>query len=410
MSERLLFVVNCPAFFVSHRLPIARAAQGDGFDVHVASALGDAVGVIKSHGIQHHPLRLSRSGMNALQEARTFLDITRLLRRLRPDIVHLVTLKPVLYGGIAARIAGVPAVVAAISGLGHVFTAGDLRTRIVRSLVTLAYHLALSRKNVRVIFQNPSDRDLLVQTGAVTHDRIVMMKGSGVDLHEYRHVREPDGLPVVTFAARLLKPKGVCEFVAAAECLRASGVEARFLLVGDPDGGNIASVPESQIERWRSEGVVEVLGHRSDIADIFATSNLVVLPSYYGEGLPKVLIEAAACGRAVVTTDMPGCRDAVEAGETGILVPPRDVPALARAIGELLVDRSFRQRLGAAARTLAEREYGLERVVAKHLDVYRRLISGRRAVSGNRDSGRARSSPPLFPTLSYLDVSEARRT
>lgn len=410
MPERLLFVINCPAFFVSHRLPVARAAQEDGFEVHVASALGDAVGIIESKGIHHHPLRLSRSGINPVREARAFLDITRLMRRLRPDLVHLVTLKPVLYGGIAARIVGVPAVVAAISGLGHVFAASDLRTRIIRSLVTVAYGVALRRKNVKVIFQNPSDRDLLARTGAVTQDQIVMVRGSGVDLREYRPVREPDGVPVVTFAARLLKQKGAYEFVAAAERLRASGVEARFLLVGHPDPDNVASVTESQVATWRAEGLVEVLGYRRDIAGIFAASNLVVLPSYYGEGLPKVLIEAAACGRAVVTTDMPGCRDAVEPGETGVLVPPRDSPALARAIGELLADPESRQRMGASGRTLAEREYAIERIVAQHLDVYHSLLGGRRGIPGDRGIRPFRSLPPLFPTPSYMDVSEARAT
>lgn len=376
MPRRLLFIVNDAGFFVSHRLPIALAARDDGFEVHVATAPADAVKFIELQGIWHHPLRLSRSGVNPLAEMRAFFDIARLMRRLRPDVVHLVTPKPVIYGGIAARFIAVPAVVVAISGLGHVFSANDLRTRFIRSLVILAYRVALGRRGLKVLFQNPSDRDLLARSGAVTPEQVVMIKGSGVDLRLYAEVPEPDGVPVVTFAARLLKAKGVYEFVEAAERLKASGVCARFLLVGDADPGNVASVSPDEVMRWREERIVEVLAHRSDIAAIFAASNLVVLPSYYAEGLPKVLAEAAACGRAVVTTDMPGCRDAIVPSVTGVLVPPHDASALAEAIRSLLSDRELRHRLGSAGRKLAEREYAIEHIVAKHLEVYRDLILG----------------------------------
>ena len=370
MSKRLLFLVNDAGFLVSHRLPLALGARDHGFDVHVATAPGSAVAIIESHGIPHHSLPLTRSGRNPWLEVRGFLGIVRLIRHLRPDIVHLVTVKPVLYGGIAARLLRVPAVVVAISGLGHVFVADDLPTRLLRRLVTAAYRLALRRPRLKVIFQNTSDRDVLMRLGAVAQGATVMVRGSGVDLREYRWTPEPQGIPVVTFAARLLRPKGVYEFVAAAELLRAMGVAARFQLVGDADPGNTSSVTAEELARWRSDGVVEVLGYRTDIASIFSASNLVVLPSYYGEGLPKVLVEAAACGRAVVTTDRPGCRDAVDPGRTAVLIPPRDVPALTRAIAELLADPARRQEMGAAGRALAEREYGIERIVARHLDIY----------------------------------------
>jgi len=375
MRKRLLFVVNHAGFFVSHRLPIAVAAIGAGFEVHVASAAGAAVAVMQARGITHHELNLSRNGINPLHELLAFLEIRRLMRRLRPDIVHLVTSKPVLYGGIAARLIGVPAVVAAISGLGHVFTANDLPTRLVRLLVSAGYRIALKQANLKVIFQNPSDRDLLVRSGAVAPASAVLIKGSGVDLQEYRATPEPQEPLVVTYAARLLKTKGVCEFVEAAKQLRLRQVRARFLLVGDVDPDNSASVTCGDIERWKADGWVEVLGLRREIAAIFAASHLVVFPSYYGEGLPKVLVEAAACGRAVITTDIPGCRDAMVQEETGLLVPAHDVAALARAIEALLSDRGRRQRMGAAGRALAEREYAIERIVGRHLQIYRSLLS-----------------------------------
>lgn len=377
-STRLLFLVNDAHFFVSHRLPVAQAALAQGFEVHAATAGGDAVKTIEAHCIRHHSLRLSRNGLNPLQEIRAFAEIYRLMRRLRPHIVHLVTIKPVLYGGIAARLVGVPAVVAAISGLGHIYSVHHLRTRIMRVFVTAAYRIALRHRHLQVIFQNGSDRDVLMRSGAVASNKVVTIRGSGADLRDYCSSPEPSGLPVVTFAARFLKAKGVCEFVDAARRLRAGGMQARFLLVGDVDRGNSDSVSESEVAQWRAEGAVEVLGFRSNIAEIFAASNLIVLPSYYGEGLPKVLIEAAACGRAVITTDMPGCRDAIEPGITGLLIAPRDVDALARAVTELLADHERRRRMGLAGRALAEREYAIEGITTKHLQIYRKLIAGLR--------------------------------
>lgn len=380
--KRLLMIVNDAGFFLSHRLPVALAARDAGFDVHVATAPGAGAAIIRAHGLEHHPLRLSRSGTNPLGELFAFVQIVRLLQRLRPDLAHLVTVKPVLYGGIAARLTGVPAVVAAISGLGQVFADRSLRARAVRRLVTLAYRVALRRDGLRVIFQNTSDRDALSALAGLTRDQAIMVPGSGVDLRAYHRVPEPEGVPVVTFAARLLRLKGVYEFVAAAQELNASGIRARFQLVGDADPDNPSSVGAEEIARWRAGGAVEVLGYRDDMASIFAASNLVVLPSYYGEGLPKVLVEAAACGRAIVTTDMPGCRDAVEPGETALLVPPRDGAALARAIRVLLTDPARRHSMGMAARALAEREFGIERIIARHLEVYLGLVGGDAVTSG----------------------------
>lgn len=372
--RRLLLIVNDAGFFVSHRLPVALAARDAGFEVHVATAAGEPTAVIRSHGIAHHPLRLSRGGTNPLREIAGFMEIVRLLRRLQPDLTHLVTVKPVLYGGLAARLTGVPGVVAAISGLGHVFAVNNPRTRALRRLIIVAYRVALNREGLKVIFQNDDDRNALIRLAVVPPEKTIIVRGSGVDLSAYRPVPEPTGTPVVTFASRLLISKGVYEFVAAAESLRARGVQARFQLVGGVDTHNAGSVSAAEVERWRSGGTVDVAGHRHDMAEVFAASNLVVLPSYYGEGLPKVLAEAAACGRAIVTTNMPGCRDAVEPGVTALLVPPRDVTALAEAIHTLVNDPARRRAMGAAARALAEQEFDIEQIVAQHLEVYRSLL------------------------------------
>lgn len=369
-ARRLLFVVNNPAFFMSHRVPVALAAQRAGYDVHVATMDGPAVADIEALGMTHHAIPMTRSGKHPLQELGTLLALLRLFRRLRPQVVHLVTIKPVLYGGIAARLARVPGMVAAISGLGFVFLSNSLKMRLVRAVVARLYRLALGHRNSRVIFQNGADRDLLKSLGAVRDEQVVLIRGGGVDLDLCRALPEPPAPPVVvTMVARLLRDKGVQEFVQAARLLRERGVPVTMRLVGGVDAGNPASATPAEVEAWQREGCVQALGERADVPQQYADSHIAVLPSYR-EGLPKSLIEAAACGRAVVTTDVPGCRDAIDPGKTGLLVPVRDPQALADAIARLAGDATQRQAMGAAGRALAEREFNIERVARIHVDLY----------------------------------------
>ena len=373
-NKIFLFIINDPAFFLSHRLPLAVAAQKEGFNVHVATMDGAAVKKILQIGLVHHKLPLSRSGKNPLAEISSFFAILRLLRELKPELIHLVTIKPVLYGGIAARLVNVPSVVSAISGLGFLFVKrAGLRRRLLYYIVLFLYRLAMGHLNQRVIFQNSSDMNALVKAGGVQINKTNLIRGSGVDLRDYPVTPEPEGNPVVVMASRLLKDKGVHEFVEAARILKSQGIKARFQLIGDPDPGNPESVTAKSVQTWREEGIVECLGFRSDIPRLFSKAHVVTLPSYYGEGLPKVLIEAAACGRAVITTDMPGCRDAIESDRTGILVPTRDVDALAKAMELLIKDVALRQKMGIAGRALAESEFGIEKVVEVHLAIYRKL-------------------------------------
>ena len=325
---------------------------------------------IREEGLSHHALPLTRSGKNPLIEIRAFWAIYRLFRKIKPDVVHLVTVKPVLYGGIAARLARIPGTVAAISGLGYLFVAQGFAAGIRRALVEMMYGFALRSEKSRVIFQNPCDRDLFVEHGIINAGQAVMIRGSGADLEAFSASTEPEGVPVVVMAARLLVDKGVREFVEAARLLHSRGVVARFVLAGAPDPGNPSSVTEDELKKWSDEEFVELAGHRSDIASLFSASHIVVLPSYYREGLPKVLVEASACGRAVVTTNMPGCRDAIEPERSGLLVPAKNASALADAIQRLIEDKALRLRMGKAGRRLAEREFSIEQVVDKHLEIY----------------------------------------
>lgn len=376
-QRRLLFVINNPLFFLSHRLPIAQKARSFGYDVQVATMQNPlAVRDIVELGFVHHVLPLSTSGSNPLRELHSLFAMYKLFRAVQPDIVHLVTIKPVLYGGIAARLAKVPSVVAAISGLGFVFVARGFKATFIRAVVSVLYRLALHRRGLRVIFQNPDDRAVLLRLGAIDPDQAVLIRGSGVDLISNAYSMEKGGTPVVVMASRLLYDKGIREYVEAARIVKKRGLHARFLLAGAPDEGNPATVSPAELDSWKAEGAVECLGHQKDIARLFSNANLIVLPSSYGEGLPKVLIEAAACGRAVVTTDAPGCRDAIVNGETGLLVPTKNAHALAEAIIRLISNPEERQQMGVAGRKLAEQEFAIERIVEAHLDVYAKMATG----------------------------------
>lgn len=377
MSRRLLVVCNDLNFFLLHRLPETTGALRAGYEVHVATPPGSRVAEVEAHGFVHHALTLSRSGRNPLRELASFIGFCRLFRQVRPDLLYLMTIKPILYGGIAARLTGVNAVVAAVFGLGYVFTDEKLTTRLLRKAVSFVYGLALGKRNLRTIFQNPTDRDVLVGLGAVAAEKTVVIRGSGVDLQKFEVRPEPAGPVIVLMAARLLRDKGVAEFVEAARQLKTQGVNARFLLAGSPDEGNPSSFVQADLEKWRQEGNVELLGYRSDMPVLLSEAHIVVLPSYR-EGLPRVLEEAAACGRAIVTTDVPGCRDAIVPGETGLLVPVRDAAKLAEAIRVLVEDAPLRHKMGESGRKLAERCYAVEMIVNVHLSLYQELLGSSR--------------------------------
>ena len=373
IKKKLLFVVNVDWFFMSHRLPIAIEAMRQGYEVHVATGITDRQDALATLGLLVHQLPLERSGVSLLGEFRTLRRIAAVMRSVRPDVVHLVTIKPVVLGGIAARVVGVPAVASAVSGLGFVFTARGIGAKVLKAVVVALYRAALGHPNMKIIFQNQDDRRVLRALTGLKDSQTTIVRGSGVDLDRFSERPFPEEPPVVLFAARMLRDKGVAEFVGAARLLRERGVNALFRVAGAPDPGNRASVSEAEMCEWKASGSVDFLGHQADMARVLAAAHVVVLPSYR-EGLPKVLVEAAACGRPAVTTDVPGCRDAIIPGVTGLLVPARDAVALADAIGQLVGDTGMRIRMGRAARQMAEREYGIEHIVEQHLSLYHELL------------------------------------
>lgn len=370
---KILYIVNEPWFFLSHRLPIALAAKEQGYTVHVATKAGKTANEITDMGFIHHNIPLSRSGSSVLSEMTSLLAIWQLLTQIKPDVLHLVTIKPVLYGGIASRFVPVKKVVAAVSGLGTLFLATGAKAELKRKVGTELYRFALRSKKTTVIFQNPDDKQMFIDIKAVKPEQTVLIRGSGIDLSAFSFFPEKlTGRPVVTFAARLLYDKGLTEYIEAIKLLNSRGIAASYRIVGDLDSGNLTSANKKDIERWKSIPNLSIMGYQKDIAAVFRHSNLVVLPSYR-EGLPKVLIEAAACGRAVVTTDVPGCRDAIEANETGLLVPVKSAHELANAIEKLVTDVALRVKMGTAGRQLAEGAFSIEHVVDQHLSIYKQV-------------------------------------
>jgi glycosyltransferase involved in cell wall biosynthesis len=370
----LLFIVNAAWFFASHRLPLARAAIAAGFRVHLASDFEHVseVAEIQGAGIHFHRVRLVRSGLNPIGEIRTLLELRRVVRLVGADLVHNVTAKPVIYGSHAARARGSTGVINAISGFGYAYSSTDFRRRVLRTALDAAYARAFGPANVRVIVQNDDDRREVERICPAAAARIRVIRGSGVDLREFSFSAEPDGTVTVILPARLLREKGVCEFAAAAAELHAEGRSVRFVLAGRLDPGNRGALSAAQVSTLCAPGNVEWIGDCKDMPRLLSRSHVVCLPSYR-EGMPKVLLEACASGRPIVTTNTPGCRDVVPAGLNGILVPPRDARALAAALRQLIGDKNLRCRMGRESRLLAERQFGVEGVIGAHLDIYRDL-------------------------------------
>ena len=368
-----MFVVNVDWFFLSHRLPLAQASREAGADVFVTGADTGFSRQFEDAGLSFIALPIGRTGVKIAAEARTILHLARLYRRIRPDIVHHVTIKPILYGSLAARLTPGTAVVNAVSGLGSAF--GDsTQRRGVRFAVDFLYRLALSNRRSRTIFQNVNDRDHFLSNGWIREENTVLIRGSGVDTEAFQPTPEPTGVPVVLFASRLLREKGVEDFVTVARMFSEAQISARFVIVGRVDPDNPSAVARGEVDAWVNEGIIEWWGNRDDMPAVYAQANLVVLPTYYKEGVPKALIEAAACGRAIVTTDIPGCRDIVRDNYNGLLVKPRDPEAAARAIRTLLNAPELRREFGANGRRLATEEFDVRTVVAQTLDAYRALL------------------------------------
>ncbi len=368
-KTRLVYVCNDLQYFNRHWRHRALQALQQGYQVVVAVP---QVPQNDESALQWESFPLNRQGMNGLAEARSLWYLRRLFQRIQPDLIHAITVKPNLHAGILARSMALP-IVMSITGLGRLFTHDRFPLTWVRRQVLSLYRQIGKNRRAVFMFENQDDRQLFLDQGIGVPERCVRVPGAGVDMAIFYPQPEPDGVPVVMLCARMLWDKGVGEFLEAARLLRYRGVACRCVLVGDPDAGNSSAIPLERLEAWHREGLVEWWGHREDIPHVLAQANLVCLPSSYREGIPRVLIEAAACGRALVATDAPGCREIVRDGENGLLIPMFDGGALAEAIQQLIRFPELRLSMGRRGRQIAVADYGQEVVVEQTLGVYRGL-------------------------------------
>lgn len=368
----LLFLVSEDWYFCSHRLSIARAAATAGWHVVVATRVREHGDVIRSAGLELAPIEFHRSDVNPLANFLLLLRLIRLYRNIRPNLVHHVALKPVLYGSAAAYAVNVPRIVNAMTGLGFVFRSSHWRAIVLRTLLAPLLRLFLNGSRSHLIVQNPDDKRVLAEAGIGRDENTVLIQGSGVDITHFIPSPEPPPPVTVTLVSRLLWDKGVGEFVSAVALLKQRGLNFRAIVVGAPDPLNPQSISDNTLKSWENEGMVEFWGHRSDIFEVWRQSHIGVLPSH-AEGLPKSLLEAAACARPLVTTDAPGCRELVTEEVNGLLVPVGDVKALADALATLIESPDLRQGMGENSRRLVEEHFSENIIVRKTLALYQRL-------------------------------------
>jgi glycosyltransferase involved in cell wall biosynthesis len=347
--RRLLYVVNEDWAFLLNRLPMARAARQAGFEVHVATRVGGGAEAIEAEGFTLHPIPLQRGGISPLSAIPPILALRQITARIKPHIAHHSGLQCCVYGSIAAFGRKFP-YVSALTGMGYVFTSATWRTRLLRTILKQLLPFLLDRHGDVVLIQNPDDRAAMIDLG-ISEARMVLISGSGVDTDALQPLPEPEGPITYGFAGRLLTDKGIRALVAAHDIVRRQGLQTNLLIAGNPDPANPASVSLQEVNEWAERPGITWLGHVEDISSLWNRCHFAILPSHR-EGLPGSLMEAAACQRAMIATDAPGCREIVIDDRTGLLVPIEDPQALAQAIVKLATSPELRARYGNAAREL----------------------------------------------------------
>ena len=372
--KTIVYFVSEDWYFCSHRLPIARKALAEGFKVVVITKVSKHKDAIESEGFELAPIEIKRGGMNLFSELKTISELYSYYKKYNPDIVHHVAIKPVIYGTLVAQFIGSIKIVNAMAGLGYIFISNKKKVKLLRFFIHQLFRFLFRSKNSQLILQNKDDLEYFLKNKLVNNDNVAIIRGSGVNIEQFTFMNEVKDTPIVMLASRMLWDKGVGEFVEAARILKQEGVEARFVLTGENDSENPASISNKQLNEWNKSDAVEWWGGKNNMHEILTQACIVCLPSYR-EGLPKVLLEAASCGRPVIATNVPGCREIVHNGENGILVPLKDSSSLASAIKELINNPEKRKIMGNDGRKLVESEFSEEIVVSQTLEVYQELLN-----------------------------------
>ncbi len=373
---KILFVVTEDWYFCSHRLPLAVAAKKAGLEVIVATRITNHKDQIERNGIHIINLRhMKRSSLNILRELTAFIELFLLFRKEKPDLVHMVALKPVIYGSLAARLLGGSCMVNALGGLGFIFSSKRVLARFLRPIILSIFRCIFNDRRNRLILQNENDLSLITNKAGVQQRNVRLIPSAGVNLDEYTEQTLPKRTPIVLLASRMIWDKGIGDFVNAARLLSEQGVNARFVLVGEPDNENPSSLSYEQLQKWDKTGIVEWWGFCKKMPQVLSQANIVCLPSYYGEGVPKILIEAMACSRPIVTTNIPGCRELIRDEKNGILVKPKSVTELAGALKQLINDPPLCEKMGREGRLIVKKHYSQNKVIKETLNIYQELLS-----------------------------------
>jgi len=371
-SAKILLVANTGWNLYNFRLPLARFLRLQGVEVVLVSPKDAYVEKLQSEGFRWIELRLSRYSINPLVELWAIGHLIGIYFHEKPFAVHHFTVKCVLYGTVAAMFTGTRAVINAITGLGYIFNSTDRKAQILKPMIIFLFRQVLTEARVRVVFQNQDDLKVFANLKLIVPHRAVLIRSSGIDVKRFSPSSSntnTSATPVILLASRLITEKGVLEYVEAARILKNRGVCAKFWIVGAPDPGNSSSISQNTLDHWRKEEIVDLLGHVEQIEKLIAPSTVVVLPSH-GEGVPRILLEAAAMGKPLVATDVPGCRDVIEHGKNGFLVPVKDAAQLANAIEVLLENPELCQTMGTVGRKKVLREFDVQEVIRKTVEVY----------------------------------------
>jgi len=377
LQRTILIIVSNLGSFISNRLQIAILAKSKGYNVHVAFGefgKGKKSKLINK-GIKSHFLNMKRGFSNPFNEIFSLIKIYKLISKIKPDVLHLVTIKPYLFGGIVARITNTKAVISAVAGLGSLFIQKDIFSNFFRKSLYPLFKIAFGHKNQKIILQNKDDKKLLINWGVLKPSKAIILNGSGVNLSKFKNFKEnKKKKPIITFIARLIHHKGILEFVSAAKHLNKIGIHARFWIVGEIDPENPSSLKKKDIDELKKNKFLEFKGYQKNMIKIYSKSNIICLPSYR-EGMSLTLLEASAAGRAIVTTNVPGCRDAIIPYKTGLLVPAKNAKVLANSLKYLIKNDDIRMKMGRKGRIFAKKNFDIKKIVVNHLIIYKDLLS-----------------------------------
>jgi glycosyltransferase involved in cell wall biosynthesis len=369
MSRKILYFITEDWFFNSHFLDRAVAASKSGLEVVVLANKNEVIDNPNIKNIRFVDLNMDRKSTNILNEIKVLLRIRSIYKVEKPDIVHHVALKPMLYGSVISRLVGIKNIINAPVGMGYAFSSNDFFAKLLKPIIIMLFQLCLPKKNSSMIFENKEDLDFFVDKKIVNSNNAFLIKGAGVDIEYFKPVSERPSPIVVVLIARMLKDKGIREFVEAARILTNKGLNASFCLVGGSDEGNFSSISKDKLNEWHDEGIVNYTGYSKDIRSILEKSHIVCLPSYR-EGLPKSLLEGIAMAKPIVATDVTGCREVVIDSFNGLLVPARNSIALSESLEKLILNSKLRKSYGYNGRQRAEKEFSSDIVIKKTLSVY----------------------------------------